>query len=377
MIAVTRSDRLNLLITASFASLLLTACAPETEELATPTVDTGKQAAMVDEAAVALERYCIGGLPDIEAVAIAMSADAGAETGKAYTPYEGPDGFVGASLRAAEGFSANTARKSDGRIVCGVALFTPMRGEFETAILDRLVQDNGLAVRGPQREPDQGVTYILDGFVSPATLSFRTRANSDGDSAIGAVITVAEDGGTLPLSEPLPPAEVAAVSVQEPSRPVAAAPIGPTANAAQAPEPTAPARPTEISAASVAPSAPAPAAEPSAPVRVAEPTPASPTPVAASAPAPSSAPSPAPVAAPEPTTQVAAAPAEPSRATPTLPRASNPPSLAGAPSLYEGASFAAFTPQQISEFCRQDWKMRRKPGGRTEYNPCHMRSAFR
>ncbi len=356
MIAPLRSDRPSPLLIIPFMALFLTACAPETEAPPAPTVDATRESALVEEAAVALERYCIGGLPDIEAVAIAMSADSGADTGKAYTPYEGPEGFVGASLRAADGFSANTARKSDGRIVCGVALFTPMRGEFETAILDRLVQENGLQVRGPRNEPDNGVAYALEGFVSPATLSFRTRQNSAGEAAIGAVITVAEDGGALPLTEPIAPAEVAAVTPQEPTQPETATPAAPVSASAQTTEstaePTAPARPTIAPAPAIA--APPPQVD-----------------------AVSATPEPAPAAAPTPAPQVAAAPAQPARPTPTLPRAANPPALGVVPSLYEGASYAAFTPQQIAEFCQQDWRTRRKPGGRTEYNPCHERGAFR
>ncbi len=309
---------------------LLTACQTTPEpEAAAPPPDSALMTAQIDQAARALERYCVGGLPDVEAIAIVMSADAGPATGKAYTPYEGPNGFIGASLRAADGFSANASRKEDGRIVCGVALFTPMQGEFETAVLDRLVEENGLEPRDPRREADGATIYSLDRFETPATLSFRTRANEAGEPAIGAVITVAEDGGPLPLPE-APPIELAAAEPQEPPAPTLAEPSPPAEVATRQPEPAAPAKPAQTIAAASQP-------------QVAPP----PAPLTASKPAP------------------------------TLPKAANPPSLAAAPSLYENAPYAAFTPAQIAEFCKQDWRTRREPGGRTEYNPCYERGAFR
>ncbi|MEM9061329.1 MAG: hypothetical protein AAGD13_12780 [Pseudomonadota bacterium] len=51
--------------------------------------------------------------------------------------------------------------------------------------------------------------------------------------------------------------------------------------------------------------------------------------------------------------------------------------IADSPPLYEGSSYAAFTKEQISAYCAQDWSTRNGPDGRTEYNPCTMRSAFR
>ncbi|MGF1553536.1 MAG: hypothetical protein ACFBWO_13720 [Paracoccaceae bacterium] len=48
-----------------------------------------------------------------------------------------------------------------------------------------------------------------------------------------------------------------------------------------------------------------------------------------------------------------------------------------AASLLEGARYAAFTEAQIADYCTQDWTTRTNREGRTEYNPCHERSAFR
>jgi len=301
--------------------------------VAAEAADPAAEAARIAEAASALDRYCIGGLPDLEAIAIAMSADAGPETGRAYTPYLGPDGFIGASLRGPVGYNANASRKEDGGIVCGVALFTPMQGEFETAVLDRLVEGRGFAPSNPRRDADGGVTYALDRFATPATLSFRTRVNEAGEPAVGAVITLAAEGGALP--EPL---GIAAAPLQEPPQEPPAAPPVPPAKEPASPAEVATARP-----------------DPAPPVK------------------------PAPAATPAPAMEAAAAPAPltPSKPAPSMPKAPNPPALADAPSLYEGAPYAAFTEAQIAEFCKQDWRTRRMAGGRTEYNPCFERRAFR
>ena len=53
------------------------------------------------------------------------------------------------------------------------------------------------------------------------------------------------------------------------------------------------------------------------------------------------------------------------------------PPVPGSPPLFEGSSYSAFTPEQISSYCEQNWTTRFGPGGRTEYNPCTQRSAFR
>lgn len=53
------------------------------------------------------------------------------------------------------------------------------------------------------------------------------------------------------------------------------------------------------------------------------------------------------------------------------------PPVPGSPPLYEGASYAAFTEDQIAVYCTQSWTTRAGPDGRTEYNPCSQRSAFR
>ena len=47
------------------------------------------------------------------------------------------------------------------------------------------------------------------------------------------------------------------------------------------------------------------------------------------------------------------------------------------PELYEGSPIAAFTPAQIQSYCQQDWTTRIAADGRTQYNPCTQRSAFR
>ncbi len=324
----------------SAALALLAACAQPSDPV-DPTSNSAEQAALVDEAARAMDRYCIAGLPDVEAIAVAMSADAGPDTGKAYTPYHGPEGFIGASLRAGKGYSANTTHKDDGRIVCGVALFTPASTAFETAILDRVVEENGIEVRDPRSDPEGGVTYSLGGYTLPATLSFRERQNESGETVIGAVITVASAGD--------PSIGPAAAPVS-----VAAAPISQPTETPPDPEP-----------ATAAP----PPAEPSEPAELAsrQPEPAAPVEPAKAA---SASPVVAPQAAATPT------PPRPSKPAPTMPRAERPASLT-APSLYEGAPYSAFTREQIAEFCKQDWKRRRVADGRTEYNPCFERGAFR
>ncbi|MEM6934692.1 MAG: hypothetical protein AAF526_14075 [Pseudomonadota bacterium] len=53
------------------------------------------------------------------------------------------------------------------------------------------------------------------------------------------------------------------------------------------------------------------------------------------------------------------------------------PPVPGSPPLTEGASYADFSADQITAYCRQDWRTRLTPKGRTEYNPCYERSAFR
>lgn len=50
--------------------------------------------------------------------------------------------------------------------------------------------------------------------------------------------------------------------------------------------------------------------------------------------------------------------------------------VAGSPPLVEGTPYAAFTPEQITAYCAQDWSERLRPDGRTEYNPCKRRDAF-
>lgn len=45
--------------------------------------------------------------------------------------------------------------------------------------------------------------------------------------------------------------------------------------------------------------------------------------------------------------------------------------------LYEGSPYAAFTAAEIQAYCGQGWTTRVAANGRTEYNPCTQRSAFR
>lgn len=49
----------------------------------------------------------------------------------------------------------------------------------------------------------------------------------------------------------------------------------------------------------------------------------------------------------------------------------------GSPSLFEGTRYDAFSPQVIQAYCAQPWETRSSPLGRTEYNPCYRRDAFR
>lgn len=49
----------------------------------------------------------------------------------------------------------------------------------------------------------------------------------------------------------------------------------------------------------------------------------------------------------------------------------------GGAQLYEGSPYAAFSAAEIQTFCGQDWTTRVAANGRTEYNPCTQRSAFR
>ena len=53
------------------------------------------------------------------------------------------------------------------------------------------------------------------------------------------------------------------------------------------------------------------------------------------------------------------------------------PPIPGSPPLFEGSSYAAFTPAHIQAYCQQSWTTRIAASGRTEYNPCTQRSAFR
>lgn len=48
-----------------------------------------------------------------------------------------------------------------------------------------------------------------------------------------------------------------------------------------------------------------------------------------------------------------------------------------AQSLFEGSAYSAFTPADIQRYCGEPWETRIGEGGRTEYNPCKRRDAFR
>ncbi|MEM7056099.1 MAG: hypothetical protein AAF557_00795 [Pseudomonadota bacterium] len=49
----------------------------------------------------------------------------------------------------------------------------------------------------------------------------------------------------------------------------------------------------------------------------------------------------------------------------------------GVAELYEGSPYSAFSATDIQAYCGQDWTTRVAADGRTEYNPCTQRSAFR
>ncbi len=46
-------------------------------------------------------------------------------------------------------------------------------------------------------------------------------------------------------------------------------------------------------------------------------------------------------------------------------------------SYYEGSPFSAFTASDIERLCAEPWETRVSADGRTEYNPCKRRDAFR
>ena len=48
-----------------------------------------------------------------------------------------------------------------------------------------------------------------------------------------------------------------------------------------------------------------------------------------------------------------------------------------AKSLFEGSPFSAFDADDIVRFCAENWETRTADDGRTEYNPCKRRDAFR
>lgn len=52
-------------------------------------------------------------------------------------------------------------------------------------------------------------------------------------------------------------------------------------------------------------------------------------------------------------------------------------SKTGSAQLYEGSPYGAFSATDIQSYCGQDWTTRVAENGRTEYNPCTQRSAFR
>lgn len=103
-------------------------------------------------------------------------------------------------------------------------------------------------------------------------------------------------------------------------------------------------------------------AEPALPVQAT--APAEPAePVQAATPA---SPAPAPVSQPVLSDAVAVA-APPAPVSEVLPE----------PELFEGSPYAAFSKAMIERYCAQDWTTRVAANGRTEYNPCTQRSAFR
>ncbi|MEM9144794.1 MAG: hypothetical protein AAGC57_01250 [Pseudomonadota bacterium] len=106
---------------------------------------------------------------------------------------------------------------------------------------------------------------------------------------------------------------------------------------------------------------------------------ADPEPVLAAVPVATPAPEPAPTREPVPTSEPAPVPE------PALARGPDPAS-APAPApvvatedkpLFEGSPFA-FTQAEVAAFCSEPWTTRRDPEtGRSEYNPCRAREAFR
>lgn len=67
--------------------------------------------------------------------------------------------------------------------------------------------------------------------------------------------------------------------------------------------------------------------------------------------------------------------AKPQMTVPTQTSQTEPP-VPGSPPLFEGTSYALFTPAHIQAYCQQNWRTRATQDGRTEYNPCTERSAF-
>ncbi|MEL6998284.1 MAG: hypothetical protein AAFP68_08470 [Pseudomonadota bacterium] len=53
------------------------------------------------------------------------------------------------------------------------------------------------------------------------------------------------------------------------------------------------------------------------------------------------------------------------------------PSVPVAHVLFEGSSYAQFTATDMERYCAAAWSTRVAPDGRTEYNPCKQRDAFR
>lgn len=60
-----------------------------------------------------------------------------------------------------------------------------------------------------------------------------------------------------------------------------------------------------------------------------------------------------------------------------LPAKAQPATATSQAELYEGSPYAAFSAAEIQSYCGQDWTTRVAANGRTEYNPCTQRSAFR
>jgi len=181
--------------------------------------------------------------------------------------------------------------------------------------------------------PDRAAAYASDAILRATGCRAETDEATDGQS-----IVVGEDG-VLRIALPINCAA-----------PVAAARPAPETIATTAVPPPGGAPQTAIAAAD-----PTMAAAVERAVRqvLADRAPSAPAPApAAAAPAPA-APS------PEPAAQPGAAPPRP------------------APELYEGSPYAAFTPAEIQAYCDQGWDTRIAPNGRTEYNPCTRRDAFR